>query len=314
MIHVHHSEEIAQASISLDIHSNRTSTTEETRGNAPLNRHQMETTAQNSVSIVPHNSSITAGTDYTYKEKYAQPLRDTETGLNDDLSTSMSVSEVRLLASQVNSILSQDDSTEFEMFESPEGTLFDGVNIEIQSKSKTLSEPEASETLEAQTPNTHNISAQLPSTSRVISSQFNNTTAQDVRPEDVSSLSKMAPVGSHDVLPTKTVKDSSVKWIEHAFKTSTSHDQLPMSMKMLDENSLNQEASSSEDKYRLCYTIELSDSSSEEADTDARTQTSVEGINLHVPGVPGSVGANLDRNTFMNDHHFHGNFTLILTM
>ena len=249
-----------------------------------LNGQQLERRAHDSDSFVSGSSSDNASVDcHLHNASYYAKHHHNDTKTNDILSTS-SASEVRLLASQVKLVLSQlqDDSGELEMFESPEDNPFEGLNMRMSSNTCTM------------TPSTHtpdHISQSL----EVDNSQSSSKG---------SSLSNLDRISSHNMHANQTMKDSSVKWIEHAFKTNTSHKHVPKTMKVLDKNNLGVDMDgimAPEDRYRLCYTLELSDSSSDEETNEKQNS---ECINF--TAVTGSARGNLEGNVFTNGP-LHGN-------
>ena len=258
-----------------------------------LNGQQLERRAHGSDSFVSGSSSDNASVDcHSHNTSYYHAKHHhNDTKTNDILSTS-SASEVRLLASQVKLVLSQDDSGELEMFESPENNPFEGLNTRIASQTKALSSNTCTMTQSTHTQDHISQSLEV---------DYSQSSSKEVHG---SSLSNLDRISSHNMHADQTMKDSSVKWIEHAFKTNTSHKHVPTTMKVLDKNNLGVDMEgimAPEDRYRLCYTLELSDSSSDEETNEKQNS---ECINF--TAVTGSARGNLEGNVFTNGP-LHGN-------
>lgn len=210
----------------------------------------------------------------------------------DNLSTS-SISIVEQLVSRVNSVLSQDDLTELEMFETPEYAHFEGQANTISCQSKTSSvnptdnvSPTSSGHTFTQTVRFSKAELDVPSESRP-----NTITVEHGETEEVLqcgkkkyALSNINTLGSHDAYSTHTAQDS---MLDDALKISTGQDHKEGVM-------------SPEERYRLCYTIELSDSSSEEDKNNGALQEPG-GINF-----PDTMSAKLEAGTILNGHYHQG--------
>ena len=222
----------------------------------------------------------------------------------DNLSTP-SVSVVEQLASHVKSVLLQDNA-ELEMFEIPEYGCFGRQTIKISQQSKAPVVNVGYNQV-TQTAN-DDMLTQVAQTSRVEQvvlgdSQPNTIAVKQGETEEMLQceydLSWFNTFSSHDMCSTHTVKDSM-----YALEIRTGHDYSPTSMKLLDEKTLKfnkERVMSPEERYRLCYTIELSDSSSEEDKNNGTPRES--------GGFPGTLSRKFEANTVLNGHYHQGIYT-----
>ena len=212
----------------------------------------------------------------------------------DNLSTS-SISIVEQLASLVKSVLSQDDSTELEMFETPEYGHFVGQAITISSQSKTSS---VNQLQLAQTTRSSKAELDIPGESRpnTITVEHGETEGMLQYGNNKYGLSNFNSLSSHDTYSTHTAQES---MLDDPLEVRTGHDHI-IQTSMLTLKFNKERVMLPEEKYRLCYTIELSDSSSEE-DKNNSTLQELGGINF--PGVPDIMSAKLEADTILNGHY-----------
>ena len=215
-----------------------------------------------------------------------QNLPGSESGDNQPTTSTIKVEQ---LASQVKSLLLQDDSDETVLFEGE--TLSSFAN----SPKHKVSSVNSSGNQVAQTVNNHTEASPTQQTSKV---ELNAGVSQsDVHQEsDVVQSSLITPTTHVNVTSTYTVHDSKTRMIS---------DNIPTLTKLLESDGKlpepNREVvTSPEERYRLCYTIDLSDSSSEEDKNNSTLQES------DFPGVPGTTTGDLEANTFWNHHPIHG--------
>ena len=221
--------------------------------------------------------------------------REPDTKHNDNQSDNLLyVAKVEQLASQVRSALSEDSSAELEMYETPVDLPFEGQSFGISLK-EALSVKVCDDQIAL--PECISQKVERPQ----VTSTVVHKAEEQLEVNDSKSAELSKELGTLDFHHTR---DSSVKWLESAFKASTSHDCLPTSMQILDENTLrlNKEgATLPEDRYRLCYTIELSDSSSEEDNN--KSSHEYDDHNL-----VGSTGSNQEAN--IKDQHYMTLYTM----
>lgn len=204
----------------------------------------------------------------THKQTHLRPNSDIDgdlCGTHDQLS----VAQVEQLAHRVKTALFQDDRTiELEMFESLEDVPFekqsDSSSCLFQYKLPSDAQRQSQGGRE-----------HMSTRSCVEISQWGRTAfhkeSEGLLDTSNSKISSLPDGKSHDMFPTHdTVLDSgdSERCLENDLTASTSCNHLPTSVKTQDEDNVGHKGVATgapvEERYRLCYTIELSDSSSQE--------------------------------------------------
>ena len=184
---------------------------------------------------------------------------------------------VEQLADQVKIALFQDERTELEMFESLEDGPFemprDGNSRLFQQESFTLARDSKKQT-----------QYEPRSTSTAIKGLQSDETELDKVDTSDGKVSSSPDGQSH--AEVHTAKE---KWHQTAVTSNsnaTGYDQLATLIKTPDANSAGHGQIPAEDRYRLCYTIELSDSSSQEDEETTGGDERCKDVGF--PGIPQS--------------------------